>query len=317
MDGKHVIASPTHHPDLFWALSGGGAGNYAVILSLTTKAHADGPIAGGTLTFQNTNDDAFWAGVSAWLKHQVVLDAVPGFSSLWGMTKDVFRITYITLPGGKEADINTAMSPFLKELQAANITPTYATGESAGFYEHFQRWQTDLYITNSSQGSWLIPASAVQNKSLPKLVKVFRDVVNDLTVFGEIAGVSNNFSYQRVGSKPGANSVLPAWRNAIFTVNLVAAFEASAPNTELARIQGLVNQWQNKLRDVAPNSGGYINEATFDDTTWKGDYFGKNYNRLLAIKRKYDPEYTLWSNAAVGSDEYWTMRNDGRLCRKH
>jgi len=38
--GTHLVATPTQNSDLYWALSGGGAGNYAVIVSLTLKAHA-------------------------------------------------------------------------------------------------------------------------------------------------------------------------------------------------------------------------------------------------------------------------------------
>ena len=37
VDGRHVTASPTQNPDLYWALSGGGAGTYAVVLSATIK----------------------------------------------------------------------------------------------------------------------------------------------------------------------------------------------------------------------------------------------------------------------------------------
>ncbi len=61
VDGQHLIASPTQNSDLYWALSGGGAGDYAVVFSLTTKAHVDGPTAGAWLSFTNTNADTYWA----------------------------------------------------------------------------------------------------------------------------------------------------------------------------------------------------------------------------------------------------------------
>ena len=34
MDQQHTTASPTQNSDLYWALSGGGAGNYAIVLSV-------------------------------------------------------------------------------------------------------------------------------------------------------------------------------------------------------------------------------------------------------------------------------------------
>lgn len=60
-----------------------------------------------------------------------------------------------------------------------------------------------------------------------------------------------------------------------------------------------------------------MNEATFDNPTWKEDYFGENYDTLLAVKTKYDPNSLLWANAAVGSDETWVWEADAdkRLCR--
>jgi hypothetical protein len=42
-DGQVVTASATEHPDLFWALHGGG-GNFGVATSLTLKLHALGPV---------------------------------------------------------------------------------------------------------------------------------------------------------------------------------------------------------------------------------------------------------------------------------
>jgi len=46
VDGQQLAASSTQNADIYWALSGGGSGNYAVIISMTAKAHTDGPLAG-------------------------------------------------------------------------------------------------------------------------------------------------------------------------------------------------------------------------------------------------------------------------------
>ncbi|KAJ4287123.1 hypothetical protein N0V88_007745 [Collariella sp. IMI 366227] len=64
--GEYLIATPEKHSDLYWALSGGGGGTYSIVLSATVKAYPDGPVAGGSLVINNTNDTAFWEAVAFW-----------------------------------------------------------------------------------------------------------------------------------------------------------------------------------------------------------------------------------------------------------
>ena len=49
--GEHLITTPKQNSNLYCALSGGGAGTYAVVLSLTSKVHQDGRIGDGKLNF--------------------------------------------------------------------------------------------------------------------------------------------------------------------------------------------------------------------------------------------------------------------------
>jgi hypothetical protein len=42
--------------------------------------------------------------------------------------------------------------------------------------------------------------------------------------------------------------------------------------------------------------------------------FTQKYERLLAVKRKYDPEEVLYVKTGVGS-EGWEENAEGRLCR--
>ncbi|PVH94043.1 FAD-binding domain-containing protein [Periconia macrospinosa] len=49
-EGKHLVATPTQNEDLYWALSG-GAGTFAVVLSITTKIYSKGPVSGGSPSF--------------------------------------------------------------------------------------------------------------------------------------------------------------------------------------------------------------------------------------------------------------------------
>lgn len=46
-NGTFRIATPYNNTDLYWALSGGGGGTYAVVLSAVLKLYPDVPVAGG------------------------------------------------------------------------------------------------------------------------------------------------------------------------------------------------------------------------------------------------------------------------------
>lgn len=60
IDGQHLVATPTQNEDLFRALSGGGPANFAVALTVTLKAHPDGPVAGAQWVMLNTDNNAFY-----------------------------------------------------------------------------------------------------------------------------------------------------------------------------------------------------------------------------------------------------------------
>jgi len=70
------------------------------------------------------------------------------------------------------------------------------------------------------------------------------------------------------------------------------------------------------LKRIAPDSGAYFNECDGNSLDWKRDFFGENYERLLAVKRRYDPGDLWWCRSCVGSDR-WVESEEGALCRAH
>lgn len=68
-------------------------------------------------------------------------------------------------------------------------------------------------------------------------------------------------------------------------------------------------------REWAPDTGSYMNEGNCFNTDFKHDFYGTSYDRLLEIKRKYDPSESLFVLTGVGSDEWDYNLNSGKLCR--
>jgi FAD/FMN-containing dehydrogenase len=59
-----------------------------------------------------------------------------------------------------------------------------------------------------------------------------------------------------------------------------------------------------ELRKIAPDSGSYVSESSFFNPAWQREYFGTNYPKLQAVKKKYDPEGLFFVHHGVGSEEW-------------
>lgn len=312
--GKVVTATPhNEHSDLYWALSGGGPGNYGVVLSITAKAWPDMPVAGAVFTFANTNDDTYWQAVRGWMKALLTLNQIPGLATASGFTNQGFTMNFATLPGGTKESLSNALAPYMTLLKKLDIYMVENTTQvRPSFFEHYESYAASPSI-NITMAARMIPTSLVQDdEKLDQLVSTMRTMTEDQGVF---ALVSNNVSLARAGVSDSSNSVLPAWRDTLFLANFGQYVSNGKSWDGLSADQSRVNHWQTLLRRQTPGGGSYGNEATFDDAHWKQDYFGANYNRLLAIKQAYDPDGVFWANTAVGSDANWVSQPDGRLCR--
>ncbi|PQE19472.1 6-hydroxy-D-nicotine oxidase protein [Rutstroemia sp. NJR-2017a WRK4] len=314
-NGTLLTATPTQNEDLYWALSGGGPGNYAVVLSVTVKAHADGPVAGSSFLIENSNPEAFWSAVRAWLKHLLVLDTIPGLKTIVDLTSEYFILNFATWPGATADDLTTALLPFLDELETLNISLSKnETNVFPTFLEHYNYFVGADPIPNDlSVNDRLIPRSLVKDDTkLQEFIDTVRAILGNHSD-AEFIFLASNVTYKRIGGTEGFNSVLPAWRDSLFAMNYGLFLAENATWDTMRDNQATINGWQDGFRALTPGGGSYMNEATFDNSEYKWDYFGENYDKLLAIKNKYDAKHILWTHAAVGSDAL-RVADDGRLC---
>ena len=59
-----------------------------------------------------------------------------------------------------------------------------------------------------------------------------------------------------------------------------------------------------ELRKVAPERASYVSESNFFEKDWRRSYWGANYDRLLAVKRRYDPDGLFFVHHGVGSEDW-------------
>jgi FAD/FMN-containing dehydrogenase len=98
-----------------------------------------------------------------------------------------------------------------------------------------------------------------------------------------------------------------------FALIIVAAGERAAypgmsrPSVDVAaarRRKLEIDRAAAELRKIAPGAGSYVSESNYFNESWREAYWGTNYPRLRAIKRKYDPDGLFVVHHGVGSEDW-------------
>ena len=120
----------------------------------------------------------------------------------------------------------------------------------------------------------------------------------------------------------GSNAVLLAWRKAYTHVVLSRSWPPLNATLEKKVTDELREVCVPALRDLAPNTGAYVNEADPSEPEWQKTFWGENYGRLKEVKEKWDPEGVFWCRPCVGHED-WTIeggdaigQHEGKICRK-
>jgi FAD/FMN-containing dehydrogenase len=312
--GELLIATPEKNSDLYWALSGGGGGTFGVVLSMTARIYPEVAVAGGQLSFQNTNETSFWKGVSLWFGHSRAL-ANDNNTIIFLVHHDHFQVVAMTLPGQPETAVSDLLSPVLSELESLGIEYRFNTLSSSSYFEHFKTHFGPLPYGPNPPSTILInriiPEAVVQSEtSNAEWMSAVRSTVagGDFLVGCAIMLVGN-------ATHP-PNAVLPAWRKTSVSCNVNAYWNYRAPlSTNLELKRRLVEEHMPALEAATPGGGVYLNEMDpWYKGDWKANLYGDNYDRLLDIKHRVDPDFLFWGNFSVASDER-VLHGNGRLCK--
>ncbi|KAI0514660.1 FAD binding domain protein [Xylaria bambusicola] len=306
-DGTLRAATPTQNQDLYWALSGGGGGTYGAVLSMTVKLHKNMPTSAVTMSFTEVTD-TFWEILRIFIMNlPAAVDA--GATLYWMVVPgNTFLMPQTYFPNGTAAEFAQLLQPTLQALEDNMIQYAFNQMDFLTFEDAYNTLNPTMNISAINFGGRIIPRSLVAtDDSASDLVSAIHSMTDNLATF---AGVSMNVS------KPptSPNAVHPAWRDSIFFA-LYGLHYDQANYTANVVAQSVVNDVLSPPLDkLVPERAAYLNEANFDQADWKHSFYGKNYAKLLAIKRKYDPHNVFWGSTAVGGEALQVMA-DGRLCK--
>ncbi|KAJ8131939.1 hypothetical protein O1611_g1684 [Lasiodiplodia mahajangana] len=205
------------------------------------------------------------------------------------------------------SDMQAIWTPILDQINAT--WPATISFVSFSPYPSFQSWFSLNYDQgaagyNQYVGSRLLDEKAFSISS-SDLGKAFMAAKSSAyLVAGK--GVRN--------AKPrgGSISAAPTWRKAVVHSTNGHIFSPLNPAARAEAI-AIVDNITEPLRQIAPDMGAYVNENNPYERDWQHTFWGENYERLLKIKREYDPHDVLWCAPCVGNERWEQI--DYRLCR--
>lgn len=326
--GQHLTATPMENQDLYWALSNGGAGTYAVVLSMTVKIYPEGPVGGAMLRFNdntsaNSSSNAnYTAAIEAWWKGLPAIVDGTGATVLWAIENSKFYLESFTAPNKTADEVATMFAPYLSQLDNLGIRYEFSTNESPTYYDHYN-------ASNGPLPYGIYPASMLFNSRLiPRVITEDDERTKNLTAVMQSAVDEGTAAGWRIGCHAlnvkdidhPDNAVVPYWRDAIAICVTISLWDWTIPRSEmLARKSYLADVITPAMEAATPESGAYLNEANpfvypSGSKKWQDAFYGTNYPRLRQVKDKWDPHSVFYAYTAVGSED-WTEDASGRLCR--
>ncbi|MGW4646353.1 FAD-binding oxidoreductase [Kitasatospora sp. NPDC004289] len=278
-DGRTLRCSPDREPELFWALRGGGNGNFGVVTSLRLRTHPapdctffqyswDWPDAGRALDewqrWAFAAPDRLWSNFHVWTRPDG--PSVDAGGILLGPADDLRRLTAPLLARtGRTTSEQVVTRPYLDTVLAyagCRSEQDCLRQDSQAFAaaSHF----FDDYLTD--------PALTDLRRFAER-----RDSVEASVTFTALGGAVNRVP---------ADATAFRHRSSRLLAQLITEWPPDTDPTPRLR-------WVTDARTtLAPYANGHAYQNYRDPTlpTWRTAYYGEHLPRLEAVKAAYDPD---------------------------
>ncbi|KAJ3758342.1 hypothetical protein EV360DRAFT_94714 [Lentinula raphanica] len=310
--GEFITASPSKNKDLYWALSGGGGGTYGIVWSVTVKAHPDMRITKARLFFssEGTSRDRYWQGIAAYQRIVPPLLSIGAFlDATYNSYK--FRLDPLIGPNVSQSTIRSMLSPFLRTLDTLGIQYVFNITEHETYIDAVDGYD-NFDIMGYQLGGRLLPGSLFRSeKGLKEFMRTAWEIVEVGGAYVWDLGLKPSW---KAGGYPD-NAVHAEWREAERMYDTILFFDDEDPLTRIRDDQRRISVlFDEPLKKLSVAGGAYANEADPFAPDWKSAFYGEHYDRLLAVKDRWDPDQLLYGTISVGGDR-WEVVEDGRLCR--
>ncbi|KAI0248051.1 FAD-binding domain-containing protein [Lactifluus subvellereus] len=327
-NSSFVTANSVSYPDLFWALRGGGAGSWGVIIDATFRTFPTFNATLHTVNVLTATLDQTGDLMTTHAMHIKDWDAVRAgqYFALTGSTSNStlsLNTTFKDLDGDAS---RAQMSSFLDDARALGAV-VQEESTITSLANDIVTVPDDQSLFNLIFSSRLIPNSVYLNapsnigtaykqllsQGVPVVggvvvggvfpCPIFRPYFTLIVPVGQVATNANISS-----------AIIPAWRLAKTHVIVPQSWDdtLSADDVQALR-RNFTATVQPVLSELAGGafSGSYSNEGDVLEPNFAVTFYGPNYSRLECIKAAYDPNDLFIVLAGVRS-EHWDV---GGMCQ--
>jgi FAD/FMN-containing dehydrogenase len=288
--GTLVTASATESPDLFWGLRGGG-GNFGIVTSFRFRLHPVGPEVLAGLVVHPLD---------------AARDVIRFYRGFIKTTPEQFVCWFVL----RLAPPLPFLAPEWHGKPILALAMCYAGGIAAGEkvaqpLRSFGRPIADVVAPNPFTG-WQAVLDPLLTPGMRNYWKThdFLDVSDGLidVLVGHARTIPDPQTEIAFAQLGGAVSRVPAGataythRDAQYVLNVHGRWSDAANDTTCI-------EWARGLFQAAApyaTGGAYVNFLTEEEGGRVKAAYGSNYDRLAAIKKKYDPDNTFRVNQNIG-----------------
>jgi FAD/FMN-containing dehydrogenase len=276
--GDVVTASANDHPDLFWALRGGGGGNFGVTTSMTFATFATGDNDVVRLDFPPSAAVQVLAGWQSWMSG--------ADRNTWGIVdlsvgSQPNCHVLATCPAGAGSGVVDAIKSAVgvaptavqnKTLSHMDLVTYLAGGSSAASPVGFVGG-SDVLSTMNSAAAHAIATAIGQWPASGGKASVLVDPLDGAV--GDVGAGDTAFPWRK-------QSALLQW------------YVEPAGNQVAA-----ATQWLNSAHQAVQqfSVGGYVNYLEANSSPSR--YFGSNLSQLTTVRQKYDPNRVMFSGLNI------------------
>jgi len=288
-DGNKLKASENENADLFWAIRGGG-GNFGIVVQFEFELYPVGPeILAGLIVFPLEQ------AKQVLTKYREYVESIPEELNVWVVLRKAPPLPF--LPENVHGKEVVVLAVFYAGDVAEGeklIEPLSSFGDPYGIHigaQPYVDWQQafDPLLTPGARNYWKSHNfTSLNDEALDTMIEYAGKLPSpQCEIF--IALISGN------PNRVAADAMAYGNRDAKFVLNVHGRWDEAADDETCVA-------WSREFfKASAPyaSAGAYVNFMTEEEGDRVAAAYGSNHDRLVQIKKKYDPENIFHLNQNI------------------